>query len=326
MATPIGLNTINSISRRFIASQVTDNVYNSNVLTFRLIARNKKRFDGGFQIEVPVAWSHFASGGFYSGFDLLDVTPSDTIKNAAFDLKFAEVAVSVDGGSLIRANSPQAVVNFLGQYFAQAESELADIIGTGVFSNAVNLPKSIDGLQGAVDNGSVAATYGGLARSANPFWSAQVSSAVAPLTFPQLQTVFGNCTMGGRRPTIIVTTQQIYNIVWALSTGVNSTSGVPGQAFPAQAGGEDVQLAQAGFSNILFNGIPIAVDSHCPPGNMFFLNEEYMTLYVNENRDFFIRDFIVPVNQDAYASLILWAGNLVFDNLLRQGILKGVVA
>lgn len=325
MASPIGTNTLNSISRRFIMDQITDNVYASNALTFRLLARNKKRFDGGFQIEVPIAWSHFAAGGFYSGYDLLDVTPSDTIKNAAFDLKQADVPVSVDGATLIRANSPQAVANFLGQQFAQAESELCDILGVGIWSNLSN-PKVVDGIQGAVDNGSVAATYGGLSRSANTFWNAQVQTAVAPLSFLQMQQLFGNCTSGGRRPTIIVTTQAVYNIVWALSTGVNSTAGVPGQAFPAQAGGEDVQLAQAGFSNILFNGVPMLVDSHCPAGQMYMLNEEYMYLYVNSARDFYLRDFIAPVNQDAYTALILWAGNLIFSNLLRQGKMTSIVA
>jgi len=326
MANPIGVNTVNSISRRFIMPSVTDNVYNSNALTFRILRRRKKMFEGGFQIEVPIAWSHFAAGGYYSGFDLLDVTPSDTIKNAAFDFKQAQVPVSVDGATLIRTNSPEAVVNFLGQYFAQAESELCDILGAGVFSNASLNPKMVDGLQGAVDNGAVAATYGGLARSANTFWNSQVATAVAPLTFTQMQQIFGNCTQGGQHPTIIVTTQQVYNIVWALSTGVNSLSGVPGQAFPVSPGGEDVQLAQAGFSNILFNGVPILVDSHCPPGTMYFLNEEYMYLYVNPNRDFFIRDFDAPINQDAYTALILWAGNLVFSNVICQGVLRGVVA
>ena len=326
MASPIGVNAVNSLSRRWIQPQVTDNVYNSNALTFRLLRRRKKMFEGGFQIECPLAWSHFAAGGYYSGFDLLDVTPSDTVKNAAFDFKMLDVPVSIDGATLIRINSPEAVVNFVGQYFAQAITEAKDLLGIGIFSNPTLNPKMIDGIQGAVDNGAVAATYGGLSRSANTFWNSQVATAVAPLTFPQMQSLFGNCTQGGQRPTIIVTTQAVYNIVWALSTGVNSTSGVPGQAFPAQASGEDVQLAQAGFSNILFNGVPLLVDSHCPAGNMYFLNEEFMYLYVNPSRDFYIRDFDAPVNQDAYTSLILWAGNLVFNNVARQGVLKSITA
>src|SRR5271156_4340794 len=100
MATPIGVNTVNSISRQHIIGEVVDNVYASNALTFRICARHKKMLEGGTQIEQPIAWSHFAAGGFYSGFDLLDVTPSDTIKNAAWDWKFADVPVSVDGGTL----------------------------------------------------------------------------------------------------------------------------------------------------------------------------------------------------------------------------------
>lgn len=327
MAVPIGINTVNSIGRRFIMPQVTDNVYNSNPLTYRLIARNKKRFEGGFQIEVPIQWSHFAAGGFYSGFDLLDVTPSDVIKNAAFDFKQADVPVSVDGATLIRMNSPETVVNFLGQYFAAAESELCDIIGAGIWSNVVSNSKAIDGIQGAVDNGAVAATYGGLSRSANTFWNAQVAAATVPLSFLQLQQLFGNCTQGGRHPTLIVTTQQVYNIIWALSGGYSAVSPPAyGQVFPAQPGGEDMQLAQPGFSNLVFNGTPILVDSHCPAGQLYMLNEDYMYLYVNPNRDFFMRDFDAPVNQDAYVAFILWAGNLVFSNLLRQGKMTGIVA
>jgi hypothetical protein len=68
------------------------------------------------------------------------------------------------------------------------------------------------------------------------------------------------------------------------------------------------------------------VDSHCPAGNLFFINEEYFYMYVNPSRDFFLRDFVVPVNQDAYTSLVLWAGNLVCSNVLRQGKLTSVVA
>jgi hypothetical protein len=303
--------------------QVTDNIYRSNPLFFRLNSRNKKRFDGGFQIEVPLMWTTFVAGGPYSGFDLLDVSPSDTIKNAAFDLKQYYVPVSIDAGSIIRSNSPEAVVNLIGQMFAQAEAQMADNLGAGVWSNGSN-PKAIDGVVEAVDNGAIATTYGGLSRSTNTFWNSQVATATPPLSFTQLQAVFGNCTEGGRRPTIIITTQQIYNIIWSLSA--TNTTGYPTQSFPAQAGGEDSQLAQAGFSNILFNGTPILVDSHCPATNLYLLNEEYMYLYVNAQRDFYLKDFIEPVNQDAYTSNIYWAGNLVFSNVLRQGKITGVTA
>jgi len=44
---------VTSISRRYIMPDVVDFVYRSNVVTFRLLAQNKKIVQGGTQIEVP---------------------------------------------------------------------------------------------------------------------------------------------------------------------------------------------------------------------------------------------------------------------------------
>lgn len=318
MATPIGTNEINSISRRYIYPTLVDNVYRSNLMFFRLNSRNKKVLQGGLQIELPLVWTRFAAGGWYSGFDLLDVSPSDTVKNAAFDWKFAYVPVSVDGGTLIRADSPEAVVNFLSFYFENAQTELAEILGQGVWSNVVSNNKMVDGLVGAIDDGTTAATYGGLSRASNTFWKSNLTSITPPLSLTTMQTMFGSCVEGARHPTILVTTQAVYNLYWALSTG--------GQAFPVQPGGHDEQLAQNGFTQLVFNNVPMVIDSHCPAANIFYLNEDYIYLYVNPRADFNMRDFREPVNQDAMTSLILWAGNVCVSNCARQGKLTNVTS
>lgn len=316
MATPIGTNEVNSISRRYIYPTLVDNVYRSNVMFFRANARNKKILQGGLQIEVPLVYTRFAAGGFYQGFDLLDVSPSDTVKNAAFDWKQAYVPVSVDGLTLIRADSPEAIVNFLSFYFENAQTELAEILGGGVWSDVVSNGKSIDGLKGAIDDTTVATTYGGLSRTANTWWKSQVNTTTSVTGLAAMQTLFGQCTEGARHPTLIATTQAIYNFYWAIGTTVN-TSG--NQAFPVQPSLQDEQLFQAGFTNLLFNGVPIVVDSHVPANHMFYVNEDYVYLYVNPRADFSMKDFREPVNQDAMTSLILWAGNLVLSNCARQG-------
>lgn len=318
MATPIGTNQINSLSRRYIYPSLVDNVYRSNLMFFRLNARNKKILQGGYQIEVPLVYSRFAAGGWYQGFELLDVSPSDTVKNAAFDWKQAYTPVSVDGLTLIKADSPEAVVNFLSFQFEQAQTDLADTLGTGVWSDVVSNNKVVDGLRGAVDDGTVAATYGGLSRSANTFWRSNVTTITPPLSLAAMQTMFGSCTEGGRHPTIIVTTQTVWNLYWALSVG--------GQAFPAQPSGHDEQLAQNGFTNLLFNGVPLCVDSKVPASQMYFLNEDYIYLFVNPKADFNMKDFREPVNQDAMTSLILWAGNVVVSNCARHGKLLGITS
>jgi hypothetical protein len=318
MATPIGTNEINSISRRYIYPELVDNVYKSNLMFFRLNSNNKKVLQGGLQIEVPLVFTRFAAGGFYSGFDLLDVSPSDTVKNAAYDWKQAYVPVSVDGLTLIRADSPEAIVNFLSFYFENAQTELAEILGGGTWSDVVSNGKSVDGLKGAVDDGTVAATYGGLLRSSNTFWKSQIDSATTTLTLATMQTMFGNCTVGGRHPTLLAGTQANYNRYWNLAQG--------GQAFPIEAGGRDDQLAQAGFTNLVFNQVPFAVDSHIPANHIFFLNEDFIYLFVNPRADFNMKEFREPVNQDAMSALILWAGNVVLSNCQLQGKMTALTA
>ena len=37
-----------------------------------------------------------------------------------------------------------------------------------------------------------------------------------------------------------------------------------------------------------------------------------------------IRDFVTPPNQDGLVGRLYWAGNLVTNNLARQGLLQGL--
>lgn len=316
MATPIGTNTITSISRRFLMPTLYDNVYGSNAMFFRLNAMNKRIVQGGTQFEIPLIFQRWANGGFYTGYDLLDVTPSDTVKNAAFDWRQAEVAVSVSGLDLIRADHPDAVVNLLSFQFENAQMEIAEILGAGVWGTDTNPGhKAIDGIPYAVDNtGTV--TYGGLLRSSNTFWQSTLdttsgSASGAAITLLNLQTMFGTLTSGGRHPTIIISTQAGYNKYWNLNTS--------SQSFPVQPAGHDEQLAQSGFTNLLFNGVPWLVDSHVPANNIFMLNEDYWYLLINPRADMELKEFREPVNQDAMTAFILWAGNLICGNVARQG-------
>jgi hypothetical protein len=322
MATAVGTNVVTSLSRRYILPTLVDVTYNSNLFFFRMNARNRKVLQGGYQVEVPIVYKQMAAGGFYQGFDLLDTSPSDTVLNAAWDWRQAEVPVSIDGLTLIRADSPEAVVNLLQFLFEQAQVQLADILGVGVWSDAKTNLKSIDGLAGAIDDGTNTGTYGGIVRSTNAFWKSTIQAYSTP--FPTnglstMQTLFGTLTQGGRHPTIIPMTQGVYNLYWQTSTS--------GQSFPVQPQGHDEQLAQNGFTNLLFNGVPVVVDSHMAavsPNSIYMINEDYLYLYVNPRADFSFREFREPINQDAMVAFVLWAGNLICTNPARQGKILSV--
>jgi hypothetical protein len=319
--TPIGTNTVTALSRRLILPRIVDNVYNSNVLFYRWYRANKFTQQGGTQIEQPLMYKRMAAGGSYSGYQLLPITPSDTVQNAAFAWKQYYTPVTIDGLTLLRADSPLAIADFVATQFKQAEMDMSDNLGTGLWSDGSGA-NDIDGIREAVDNGTIQSSYGAIAHSGNTWWNAQIDSSTTTMTLLSLQNLFGSCTNGGRAPTIIFSTQANYNRYWNLN--------LTPQQFPVQPGGKDVQLAQAGFENLLFNGVPWLVDSHIPTtgteGNIFFLNEDYIQIVTASRADFHLQDFQTPVDQDAMTALLLWAGNLVFGNIQRQGKFTAIAA
>ena len=112
---------------------ITDNIYRSNVLLYRLMRMNKRIVRGGTQIEVPLLYKRFSTGGAYSGFEQFAVAPQDTIKSAAFNWKQYQVTWAVDGLTLIKVDSPESIANFLVLQSQQAYMEMAGDQGAGKF-------------------------------------------------------------------------------------------------------------------------------------------------------------------------------------------------
>lgn len=321
MATPIGTNVVTSIARRYIIPEITDNIYGSNLLFFRLNKMNKRMVSGGTQIEVPLMYAKFSAGGSYSGYDVLNVQPSDTVKNAAFDWKQYFVPVTVDGRTLNITDSPDSIANFIKMYFEQAQMQMADNLGTDQYSDGSS-SNALVGLKGAVDAGSTLATYGGITRASNTWWNSQVDSSTSTMTLAALNTFYGTCSTGGRKPTVIVSRKEQYNRFWALN--------VSNQRFAA--GERDEQLAQAGFNNLLLNGTPWCVDDKVFDGPnasnsaILFLNEDFIKYCVTPRGDFYMEDFQTPVNQDAMVAKLLWMGALILQNCALQGKMTNISA
>lgn len=316
MATAIGTNTVTSLVRHYIMPEIVDNVYGDNPLTFRLLRANKKLVQGGTQIEVPLMYKRTGVGGSYRGFDVFTVSPADTIKNAVHSWKQYVVPVAIDGLTLIQVDSPEAVANHVQVQMAQAEMEMAELIATGIWSNGTDDPKGITGLQAAVDDGTVAASYGGITRSSSAWWKSACDFTTGTMTLAFLNSLFMSAQVGGKAPTIIVSRDDQYARYWGLVQAK--------QNFYVQAGGHDEQLASAGFTNLLFNNVPWVTDSHVPDGTgssnseLYMLNEEYIDLCVSPRADFRLDDFQKPHNQDAMVSNLYWAGELGIKNCARH--------
>lgn len=323
MPTPIGTDTLTSISRHVILPSIIDQVYQSNALFWRLNRANKKQYEGGLHIEQPFMTSTWGTVGEYSGFDLLDTTPQDNIINGGWDLRQYYAAVSIDTRTLARANSEMAVANILKVQWEQARIGLADRLGTDFWgSNATGSGKKIDGLKDIVDAGTVATSYAGLLRSGNTFLNANMNTTSATLTLSVLRSLISDCTKGGHTPSSLWGRKEQYNRLWALQQAF--------QQFPVGPGLVDDAFAQAGFRHLWFDQIPFCVDDKVFDGPntsnsaIVALNEDLLQISLWSSTDFEMEDLRKPVNQQALVGFLHWWGNLIHPAPQLNGALTAI--
>jgi hypothetical protein len=340
----IGTNTVSAIARHYIMPRVTDQVYRKVPLLYRLMQSNRMQLRGGTHIEVPLMYARFNTGGPYSGYDVWNTTPSDTIRNARFEWKQHYITWAVDGLTLIRSDAPDSIASFLMLQAEQARMEMtenlangldgggsssaiAGYFGAGGAATSYNDVKDIDGINAMLGTGTTLGnpTYGNITRSANTWWNAQVDGTTTTLTEASLQAMFTSFP-GANTPTLIRSRVDQYNRFYALNVSTTNP-----RNYNREAAGHDALLASAGFTNLLFNQVPWIWDPHVVSGvtnnnnsAIQFLNENYLYWVTNSRANFALKDFVEPPNQDAMVAGIKWAGNLITTNCAVHGVMTAI--
>jgi len=212
---------------------------------------------------------------------------------------------------------------------------IEDMTGTGSVAQhhaPGNIDNSVIGYQrslGGIDSGSLTwwnARLGSFEISSGlrPVVSSGSSTITGAVTWAELASntngvsniaramtrMYGACTIDNDQPDLIVTTQAIYD---AYETSL--------QANKRFAGSDDI--ANAGFDSLRFKGASVVVDSHCPAGQMYFLNTNYLDFKCHQDRNFAFEDFKRLEGSDNLQSRVFWMGQMVCSNPRMQGVLVG---
>jgi len=299
---------ISATTQKYYVPKLIDQIFNSNSLLQRLRKKNYQSQEGGTSIMQPVLYATTTAAGWYNGADTLSTTANDQITAAEFTRAHVYANVTVTHTDELQNSGDAQIIEFVRSKVQAAEMTLADTIGTAIFNLGVD-SKAIIGLRLAVDS---AGTYGGISRSDYSWWAAQEDGSTTTLTLAALQGLYGDCTVGNDKPSVEITTQDLYDAYVNMLT--------PMQRFV------DEETAKGGFTNVLHNGLPVIVDSHCPASHWFMLNEKYIKLMYHPRDNFRFEPFIKPVDQEVATAKILWAGQLVISNPRMQGKFNALTA
>lgn len=132
-----------------------------------------------------------------------------------------------------------------------------------------------------------------------------MDSTTAVLNEDDMRNQYNNQSKNVTHPTIILTTQTLYQKYESLVVPAYRT--------------EDRRVADLGFQSLSFKGVPIIYDDACTAQTMFFLNDNYLKLRVSTGNDMVWTEKREPVNQFAFTQLVRWIGNLTANNARFQG-------
>jgi len=323
-------DNLSALTRDKYIPLLVDNIFDSNILTHRMLRKSKAAASGN-KVLQPLEYAMAEAKGFYSGYDVLDTSPTEVFTDAAYDWVQGYATISISGKEEALNDGPERVIDLLEAKVKNAEKSIKDLFGDQLYSDnsgsAVTTPAAaqVSGFLGLQHIMKVDRPLGGIDSTDYTWWDAKVSANSPALTYTNMvnsanaayihkviRDMYGQCTVDNDHPTLIVTTQVVFDIYEETL------------AAQKRFGASSKSLADAGFQNLMYRGTPIVVDDHCPGGHMYFLNEKYLQFRHHRKRNFAFEGFQKPINQDASVAKILWLGALTCSNASRQGIVTGL--
>lgn len=311
--------TINNRSRK-----LADNVSESCALLFRLREKGRvKPFGGGDSIYQELEWAENGTVKNYTGYETLDVSPSEVLTAAEFQIKQKAVSVVISGLEELKNSSKERMIDLMEARINNAEKSMVNSVAADCYSDGTaDGGKQIGGLQLLVADAPSTGIVGGINRAtaAYAFWRNIVFDATSDGSATSATTVQSNMNAlwvqlcrGREHPDLIVMDNVYYKFFW------NSLQAI--QRLTSS------KLAEAGFETLRYAGADVVLDGGyggaCPASHMYMLNTDYIHFRPHRDRNF------VPIggdrfatNQDATVKLIGFAGNMTLSCAFLQGVYK----
>jgi hypothetical protein len=322
MASP-NLDEIVTTTLRNRTGKLADNVTKNNALLYKMKQRgNVKPVSGGRTIVQELEYAENGTFKRYSGYEVLNIAPSDVLTAAEFNYAQAAVAVTISGLEQLQNSGKEAIIDLLESRIKNAEKTLVNNIALDCYSDGTaDGGKQIGGLQLLVSKTPSSGTVGGINRATYSFWRNIASAPSGAPTAANIQSRMNTVALQLNRGTdgvdlIVADTTYYQTYLESLQSIQRITS-------------ED--MAAAGFTSLAYMGAGKKADvvldggkgGGCPTNTMYFLNTDYIHFRPHSARNFVpIGGERQSVNQDAMVKLLGFAGNMTVSNASLQGVLS----
>ncbi|OBU84578.1 phage major capsid protein [Chromobacterium subtsugae] len=306
------------------SGKIADNFTKNNALLYRLKRKGKvKPVSGGRTIVQELEYAENSTYKRYSGYEQLNISPSDVFTGAEFNYAQAAVAISISGLEELQNSGEEQVIDLLEGRISNAERTMTNNVALDCYSDGTaDGGRQIGGLQLLVSQNPAQGMVGGIdaSTSIGAFWRNLAFSALrnggAAVTPQNIQGYMNqlwiNLLRGADKTDLIVADNNYYLAYLSSLQAIQRIT--------------SSEMAEAGFESLKFMGADVVPDGGvgggAPANSMYFLNTNYIFLRPHSARNFApIGDNRYATNQDAMVKLIGFAGNMTCSNRRLQGVL-----
>ncbi len=314
------LDNLYSTTWRHRLKTLQDNVFDS--MPFWFWMRDKGRLKttaGGRDIAEPIQHAKSDQIFWLTKGGTVSLNDFEFITTSKWDWRYQV-------GSIVRFfvddqqnRGRAAILNFMNAKLENLKNALSDDLEQRLFEGDNSATNKISGLQHLVaDDPTASVTVGGITQNDNSFWrnkfSDEASNSFATLGVSAMRSMFHNSSqnLGNSRPDIIVSGQTPYERYedFVLDSHYRTTSN---------------KLADAGFDNQSFKGVPMIWSPQCANTRMYFLNTTHLTFRYDPIAFFDMTEWkSIPEQVKDRAAQIITACAFTTSRRLTQGVLFGL--
>jgi hypothetical protein len=294
---------LNAVTRRAFVPKLVVQIYSAAPF-LSMAMRNAQRARGGLnQVTIPVQGNSFVAFN-WAGYDGSFPQPSvnTAIQNSQWNLSLGTVPIPLLGMESI-TQSTEAVIPIVKARMNDAKTVAVQAISTATYGSSGGNPLQINGLLDVYDDGTSVTTYGGLSRTAAPFWKSTKITASFTMSAQNMVSAITRVTKlaGGEKPDFVLVSLGDWTTLVQ-----NLMSLEQFQTNPRSRYGDDDAI-NAGFSAVMIANVPVLADIFCPTGTMFVINSKYLSLYISEDANFAFSGFhsLIPNNQIANVGVVI---------------------
>jgi hypothetical protein len=337
------LSEIVTTTLRNRTGELADNMSRNNALLARLNRRGRvKTFSGGRTIVQELNYANNQTFQWYSGYQVLNIAPSQTFTAAEYPIRQSACAVSISGLEELQNSGEEAIIDLLESRIENAEDTFMNGMSNGIYGDGT-VTGSVNGLQLLVSTSPSSGVIGGIDRGTWSFWQNIAYSGVtnggaatsAANIRNYMDSLWVQLVRGRDAPDLIVADNNYYKLYWQSLQAIQRIANENGSGEFGTLGYQTLKYNTAdvvldgGFQGFSTDPLPYETSAGtsavggAPSNTMYFLNTKYIHWRPHARRNMVPLDpDRFSVNQDAMVKLIGWAGNMTLSNAFLQGVLS----